>query len=95
MESPGSKRIISADPGLMTPEQLLAAHKGGRRRTLEQLIAKHNQLNLSDGRETILSELRRKTKWFLDQARIKISVSCREPKKEEAELINLCHPLPI
>lgn len=71
-ESPGTKRTVSADPGLMSPEQLLAAHKGGRRRTLEQLIAKHNQLKLSE-ETTCLTEARQKTKWFLDHARIKIS----------------------
>lgn len=71
----------------MSPEQLLAAHKGGRRRTLEQLIAKHSQLNLEQGQEaTLLSEFRKKTKWFLDQARIKISVSIK-PRRVE-----VCQP---
>lgn len=71
-------RTVSADPGLLSPEELLASHKGGRRKTLEQLIAEQRTNDLQkDPKNTIISRCRAKVQWFLDGAHLKISV-CKE-----------------
>lgn len=68
-------RTVSADPGLMSPEELLKTHKNGRRKTLEDIIAKREM----DANETypqyFLKRCREWVRWFLDSARLKISVS--------------------
>ena len=68
------RRVVSADPGLMSPQQLLASHKNGRRRTLEQLIAENKEHDLNRT-ASFLAILKEKTRWFLENARVKISVS--------------------
>ena len=67
-------RTVSTDPGLMTPEELLASHKGGRRKTLEKIIAKHKTVERNSA-ASFLTNARDKIRWFLDHARLKISVS--------------------
>jgi hypothetical protein len=68
-------RTVSADPGLLSPEELLAIHKGGRRKTLEQLIAEQRtKEQQNDPNNTIVSRCRAKVQWFLDNAHLKISV---------------------
>lgn len=70
-----ASRIVSADPGLLSPEELLAIHKGGRRKTLEQLIAEQRTKELqNDPKNAIVSRCRAKVHWFLDNAHLKISV---------------------
>ncbi len=69
-------RTVSADPGLMTPEDLLKSHKDGRRKSLEELIAK-NQASNTKRKSSYLKKCRDCVRWFLDSARLKISVSYR------------------
>ncbi len=66
-------RTVSADPGLLTPEELLAQHEGGRRRTLEQLIEKSRELHIE--KKSCNKLYKEKIRWFLDTARLRISVS--------------------
>lgn len=66
------RRIVSADPGLMSAEELLSAHDGGRRRSLEKLIEKQNEF-LAESRPPLRHRIKEKIKWFLEQATIKIS----------------------
>lgn len=69
-------RTISTDPGLLSPEELLRSHKNGRRRTLEEIIAKRNFLHLNEPKpQRFLQKCREYIRWFLDSARLKISVS--------------------
>ena len=71
-----STRTISADPGLLSPEELLKSHKDGRRKTLEDLIAKNNSSPANNKYpQTFFKQCRAYIKWFLDNARLKISVS--------------------
>lgn len=65
-------RTVSIDPGLLSPEELLTRHQGGRRRTLEGLIGKH-QHSFEEG-YAIRHRCREYVRWFLDSARLKISV---------------------
>ena len=67
-------RTVSVNPGLLSPEELLKRHKGGRRKTLEALIARSvSSLGLNiKTRNQIYQE---KARWFLDDARVKFSVS--------------------
>ena len=67
------RRIVSTDPGLLTPEQLLAA-SGGRRRTLEYIIAQRSYKKKKKVSDYLL-DLKEGGRWFLDHARIKMSVS--------------------
>jgi hypothetical protein len=66
-------RTISVDPGLLSPEELLSRHEGGRRKSLEGLIEKQ-QTVFNDGKPIHLL-CRQHMRWFLDSARLKISVS--------------------
>ena len=74
-----SRTITAGDPGLLSNEELLAK-SGGRRRTLEELIAKDDALGSKSSTKQKASLLfqraKQKTKWILDHAQIKISVSC-------------------
>ena len=73
-----SRTITAGDPGLLSNEELLAK-SGGRRRTLEELIAKDDALSKSSTKQKALllfQRAKQKTKWILDHAQIKISVSC-------------------
>jgi len=73
-----STRTVSADPGLLSHEQLLQRNKGGRRRTLEELIAKEklNRISsASDQASLMFKKVKRKIRWFVDHAQLKISVS--------------------
>lgn len=69
-------RTVSADPGLLSHEELLAKYDGRRRRTLEELISKE-KLNRSNSPKAHVSQLlkrvRKRVRWFIDHARIKIS----------------------
>ena len=72
-----STRTVSADPGLLTNEELLA-QTNGRRRTLEELIAKEKLTRLTSAQDRVsllFKKARRKVRWFVDHAQIKISVS--------------------
>ena len=72
----GVTRTVSADPGLMSPEQLLKSHKDGRRKTLEDIIAmKDSELKNLNKSPSFLKTCRDYVRWFLDSARLKISVS--------------------
>ena len=69
-----NRRIVAVDPGLLTPEELLARNKD--RKTLRELVrqqskAPNNRLNLS----SILVTLEEHVRKFLDTAQIRISVS--------------------
>ncbi len=68
-------RTVSADPGLLTPEELLKNLKDGRRKTLEEIIAQKNSSVTFDTPRSFLRRCRDHVRWFLDTARLKISVS--------------------
>lgn len=69
-------RTISVDPGLLSPEELLKSHKDGRRKTLEAIIAKRNCASLSEAESRhFRQKCREYINWFLDSAKLKISVS--------------------
>ena len=68
------KRIVSKDPGLMTSEELLAAN-GGRRRTLEQIIAQRAYNERKRSPSAYIAETKANVRWFLDHAGAKITVS--------------------
>lgn len=76
-----SKRIIATDPGLMTPEELLAC-QGGRRKSLAMLIAQHKKSRMKEENQSvsIVSMIRNKIKWFLDTASLRISVRLKGKK---------------
>ena len=69
-------RTVSADPGLLSHEELLATYQGKRRRTLEELISAE-KLNRSNSLKVHVSQflkrIRKRVRWFIDHARIKIS----------------------
>lgn len=68
-------RTVSADPGLLSHEELLARN-GSRRRTLEELIAKEklNRFLSSQERASVLvKKAKKKVRWFIDHAQIRIS----------------------
>ena len=74
-----SRTITAGDPGLLSNEELLAK-SGGRRRTLEELIAKDDALlgsksSTKEKASLLFQRAKQKTKWLLDHAQIKISVS--------------------
>lgn len=69
-------RTVSADPGLLSHEELLANYDGKRRRTLEELITKEkfNRMNSPKAQISLwLKRVRKRVHWFIDHARIKIS----------------------
>lgn len=70
-------RTVSMDPGLMTAEELLANSKGGRRKTLEDIIARHEYSSLypMKFRWSCCTHLRKHVLWFIDKGRLQISVS--------------------
>ena len=69
-------RTISTDPGLLSPEDLLKSHKDGRRKTLEAIIANRNCFSASETQSRPLTQqCREYIRWFLDSAKLKISVS--------------------
>ena len=70
-------RAVSADPGLLSHEELLARN-GRRRRTLEELIAKEKLNRFISSQEkasALLKKAKKKVRWFIDHAQIRISVS--------------------
>jgi hypothetical protein len=76
MNPQGTRRIISADPGLLTPEQLLEDNNyGKRRRSLEKLIANGQDFDSGQRRLPFHQQCRDCIRWFLDVARLKLSVS--------------------
>ena len=69
-------RTVSADPGLLSHEELLANYDGRRRRTLEELITKEKLNRLNSPKDHVrqwLKRARKRVRWFIDHARIKIS----------------------
>jgi hypothetical protein len=67
-------RTVSADPGLLSNEELLAEQTGNRRQLLLKLIKRDSS---PQARIWILFKRTKKIiNWFLDRAQIKISV-CR------------------
>jgi hypothetical protein len=67
-------RTVSADPGLLSNEELLAEQTGNRRQLLLKLIKRDSS---PQARIWILFKRTKKiVNWFLDRAQIKISV-CR------------------
>jgi hypothetical protein len=66
-------RVEHIDPGLLSPEELLLEHKGGRRKSLEKLIEKQHSICLE--KEPWNHICRDYVCWFLDSARLNISVS--------------------
>jgi hypothetical protein len=80
---PGLLRTVSTDPGLLSNEELLVK-LGNRRFTLERIIAKERPKELSslsvvaDG---ILRKARKRVRWFVDHAQLKISVRSRTAKQ--------------
>jgi hypothetical protein len=77
LSKPPSTRTISTDPGLLSPQELLKSHKDGRRRTLEDIIAKTQTQDFGDYfvRQSCIERCRENIRWFIDNARLKISVS--------------------
>ena len=73
-----SRTITAGDPGLLSNEELLAK-SGGRRRTLEDLIAKDDALGSKSSTKQmaplLFQRAKQKAKWILDHAQIKISVN--------------------
>ena len=74
-----SRTITAGDPGLLSNEELLAK-SGGRRRTLEELIAKDDALlgsksSTKEKASLLFQRAKQKTTWLLDHAQIRISVS--------------------
>ena len=67
-------RTVSADPGLLSPEELLS-EQGGRRKSLEELIAQRRALSQHEDDTPFHRRCREFIRWFLDTARLKISVS--------------------
>ncbi|KAL7552266.1 hypothetical protein ACHAWF_015498 [Thalassiosira exigua] len=68
-------RTVSADPGLLSHEELLARNSG-RRRTLEELIAKEQLNRLTSTRDRVsllFKRVRKKVRWFIDNGQVKIS----------------------
>ena len=76
---PEPVRIVSTDPGLLTHQQLLATcEENGRRKSYESYVAKqHSRRNLvgEGSRLSWNKYCREHIKWFLDSARLKVSVS--------------------
>ena len=76
---PEPVRIVSTDPGLLTHQQLLAScEENGRRKSYESYMAKqYSARNLAgDGsRPSSNMYCRENIKWFLDSARLNVSVS--------------------
>ena len=73
-----SSRTVSADPGLLSNEELLERNKG-RRRTLEELIAKEQMKRFISTKEKasiLFKKAKKRVRWFIDHAQLKISVSC-------------------
>ena len=72
-------RTVSADPGLLSNEELLKKFPGHRRFTLEQIIANDkslkNRSSIVQIAHTIMKEARMRARWFVDHAQLKISVS--------------------
>ena len=65
-------RTVSADPGLLSNEELLAEQTGNRRQLLLKLIKRDSS---PQARIWILLKRTKKiVNWFLDRAQIKISV---------------------
>ena len=70
-----STRTVSADPGLLSNEELLARSKN-RRRTLEELIAKENLTRItstSAKASAFFGRCEKKVQWFIENAQLKIS----------------------
>ena len=72
------RRIISTDPGLLTPEQLFEDNDyGNRRKSFEKLIANGQGFDSVEQRVPFHQQCRDSIRWFLDVARLKLSVSLR------------------
>ena len=69
------RRTVSADPGLLSTEELLSRQKGERRKSLEKLAAMHTQESSKEAKTPTIARMKQKVRWFLEHARIKISVS--------------------
>lgn len=70
-------RTVSADPGLLSNEELLEM-LGDRRLTLKRIIAREKSKERSSVLpigERILESARKRVRWFVDQAQLKISAS--------------------
>lgn len=71
-------RTVSADPGLLSNEELLQK-LGNRRFTLEQIIANDkllkNQSSFVQMGHRVFKNCRKRVRWFVDHAQLKISVS--------------------
>ena len=72
-------RTVSADPGLLSHQQLLATcEQNGRKKSFESYMAKQHStrnLNAEASQLSWNSYCRENIKWFLDSARLKVSVS--------------------
>jgi hypothetical protein len=79
MDKPNDVRTVSADPGLLSNEELLKKLPGNRRFTLEQIIANEKVLkdrsSLASTLHRIFKKARKRVRWFVDHAQLKISVS--------------------
>lgn len=70
-------RTVSADLGLLSPEELLENHEGGRRQSLEDEIRRVS-FSCKIRRTPWSRRCRDGIRYFLDNAHIKISVSYTE-----------------
>jgi hypothetical protein len=81
-------RTVGYDPGLLSREELLAAHTGTRRRTLEELIT-NEKFNRQSGAVILLERAVMALRWFVDNAQIRISV--RDGKRESLLRFHFIH----
>ena len=88
-----STRTVSADPGLLSNEELLKQiPTGKRRRTLEALVARESIGGLTSTKEKasmLFQGARTKVRWFIEHAQIKISVSYYDHSIKFTFLANL------
>lgn len=66
-------RTVGYDPGLLSREELLAAHTGIRRRTLEELIA-NEKFDRQSGIAILVERAVMALRWFINNAQLRISV---------------------
>ena len=95
-----STRTVSADPGLLSNEELLKQiPTGKRRRTLEALVARESIGGLTSSTKEKASMLfqgaRTKVRWFIEHAQIKISVSYYDHSIKFTFLANLTYVLTL
>jgi hypothetical protein len=89
MGKPSDVRTVSADPGLLSNEELLKKLPGNRRFTLEQIIANEkltkDRSSLAKSAHRIFKKARKRVRWFVDHAQLKISVSLNRTHERRSQ----------